>query len=292
MKRPQSSSHLHLQLGQEVIYLLLAVFGLLSLVLALLLTTNTKELTAAQIDAQKLRERIVFLDDENKRLQAALTFLGDRSDQAVSLAERLRIIERRELALRAEVEALRTENDRLREQLRIASADLSALSVQMNNKPPIINLKETEGFSFPLGEATLTKDFRDKLSNEAVPAFLDAAKRFNATVIEVIGHTDELAIAGRVSNLDVQLIPFLRAARSGGAATPALIASDNTGLGMARAAAVAQFLMSDARLRDFQILPMSAAQLIKNDDTVSIGSDVKEAGQRRRIELRARRSNY
>jgi flagellar motor protein MotB len=282
--RPQSL--LHLQLGQEVLYLLLAAFGLLSLVLAFVLTTKIRDLDAANLEVLSLRERSTATDH---------------------LMDRLRQIEGIEATLRAELDKLKVENSRLKiensrleieisrlqHELSSASEELARLAGQLNNKPPIIILKETEGFSFPVGEATLTNEFREKLTKEAVPAFLEAARQYNATVIEVVGHTDELPIAGTVSNLDLQLIPFLRGMSSAGGIPPSsLIAGDNAGLGMARAAAVARFLMDNSHLKTFHVLPMSGAQVINTDDTVSTGTGSREASQRRRIELRARRANY
>jgi len=68
-----------------------------------------------------------------------------------------------------------------------------------------------------------------------------------------------------------------------------LVPADNAGLGMSRAVAVVTRLIRDNRLeqRFPRILPMSGAQVIQVDETLSQGSmgDVKE---RRRIEIRLR----
>ena len=69
-----------------------------------------------------------------------------------------------------------------------------------------------------------------------------------------------------------------------------LIPADNAGLGIARAVAVVTRLLEDSRLqpRFSRILPMSGAQLIQVDETLTRGSqgDVRE---RRRIEIRLRK---
>lgn len=290
--RRSRQSHLHLQLGQEVIYLLLAAFGLLSLGLALVLSQKLGEITAEKqaniLVTEKvavLTDRVRALSDENERLRTRLALLGDKGGHSTQLAERLRGLEQ-------QLRSLTSDNARLQQELRAAQNASAAILAEFNDKPPIINLKETEGFTFPLGEAALTPEFKTRLSS-AVETLLDSAKPYKATVIEVIGHTDELPITGRQSNLDTQLIQFLNASRNLTLTHTPLVAADNTGLGMARAAAVAQFLMADRRLEGrFQILPMSGGQLITTNDTISNGADSREASQRRRIEIRARRSNY
>jgi flagellar motor protein MotB len=105
-------------------------------------------------------------------------------------------------------------------------------------------------------------------------------------IIEVVGHTDEQAIRARYSNLDATLLAVLR--RKGDVAS--LVPADNAGLGTARAVAVVTRLLQDNRLerRFSRILPMSGAQLIQVDETLTHGAegDVKE---RRRIEIRLRK---
>jgi hypothetical protein len=106
-------------------------------------------------------------------------------------------------------------------------------------------------------------------------------------VIEVIGHTDEQPIVRRPSNLDQTLKSVLQDSTPIIRLTPA----DNAGLGLARAVSVAKVLQADNRLAPFSILPYSGAQLVDVNDTVSItgiGADVRE---RRRIEIRLRKSD-
>jgi hypothetical protein len=106
-------------------------------------------------------------------------------------------------------------------------------------------------------------------------------------VIEVIGHTDEQRIVERPSNLDKTLIPFLQNKPGNERFVPA----DNAGLGLARAVAVTRVLSTDGRLADFQILPFSAAQLIDTGDKVATGLNPGDVKERRRIEIRVRRSD-
>jgi hypothetical protein len=152
--------------------------------------------------------------------------------------------------------------------------------------PPIINLSEAAGYYFEVESAELSEDFKVALVDKVAPKILQIAAEYpDVDVIEVIGHTDEQIIRQRYSNLDRSLIDVLK---SGDVAS--LVPADNAGLGISRAVAVVTRLLEDRRLRERfpRIIPMSGAQLIQVDDTLSQGSggDVRE---RRRIEIRLRK---
>ena len=154
-----------------------------------------------------------------------------------------------------------------------------------HNWPPIINLSEAGGYYFDVGSAELSEEFKAALVDKVAPKILEIAAAYpDVDVIEVIGHTDEQTIRRRFSNLDGMLIDALK---SGNVAS--LVPADNVGLGLSRAVAVVTRLLQDSRLRArfSRILPMSGAQLIQVDETLSQGSggDVRE---RRRIEIRLR----
>jgi outer membrane protein OmpA-like peptidoglycan-associated protein len=240
MKKRRGRSTLHQQLGQEVIYLLLATFAVATFILALFLLL-------------KIREQQPPTPPEPPSGP-----IGPSPRPGPILPP--------------------------------APQPLQRPIDKPKDAPPILILKEGEGYSFPLGEATLTVDFQEKLASKAVQTILDHVRDHRTTIIEIIGHTDELPITGRISNLDTQLIPFLRSTPSGPPVT--LSAADNVGLGMARAVAVARYLMNNERLKEanLKFLPMSAAQLITLEDELSRG-DPREASNRRRIDIRARRSN-
>jgi len=152
-----------------------------------------------------------------------------------------------------------------------------------HDQPPIITLKESEGFSFPSGSADVSGEFRIKLSQIIVPIILATSHKYYVTVIEVIGHTDEVPLSRKASNLDLALIPFLNDN------TISLVASDNAGLGMARAIAVLSVLMGDQRLSQFQFIPYSAGQMVLRGDRLSDGTDRQASESRRRIEISLRK---
>ena len=153
--------------------------------------------------------------------------------------------------------------------------------------PPIINLSEAEGYFFATRSAELRPDFEAVLRTAVVEKLLEIAAAFQVDVIEVIGHTDERALPGGLSNLDREL----PAATSGYKHIGALQPADNAGLGLARALAVVNVLAADLRLRNFRILPLSAAQLIGTDGRLTRWDEQGDVRERRRIEIRMRKSS-
>jgi flagellar motor protein MotB len=155
-----------------------------------------------------------------------------------------------------------------------------------HNWPPIINLSEAKGYSFAVGSAELSADFTRALRGDIAREVASIVKSYDVDIVEVIGHTDEQPISRRPSNLDSDLVPALLGRGSILSLTPA----DNAGLGMARAVSVAKVLRSDGRLKGVTVLPLSAAQLILPGDTITRGSVSNKGNERRRIEIRVRRS--
>lgn len=158
--------------------------------------------------------------------------------------------------------------------------------VRRNEQPPIITLEESKGYSFASGSAELTADFRALLRDDVLPKLIERSDRYSAQVVEVIGHTDEQPLgATSVSTMDTDLLTFLDCGRR--VAPPG--AADNTGLGMARAAAVACALREDSRSADLIILPLSAGQAITTDERLAAPGGQLHEARRRRIEIRLRR---
>ncbi|MEN2978028.1 nuclease [Tistrella bauzanensis] len=152
--------------------------------------------------------------------------------------------------------------------------------------PPIINLSEAGGYSFAIGSARIAPDFQAMLQGDVVKQLLDLTSRYRVDVIEVIGHTDEQTMGRGVSNLDRTLLPVLQARAQPGQLQP----GDNAGLGMARAASVVDILKADPRLKGLTILPLSAGQAIMPGDHLADGTSTGDVKERRRIEIRVRRS--
>ena len=151
--------------------------------------------------------------------------------------------------------------------------------------PPFFSLSEAGGYYFESGKATLRPDFVKSLGTTIIPLLRKNIDDYGVDVVEVVGHTDEVPMAGQ-SNLDRLLIP----ASQNRAPIAALHSTDNAGLAMARAVAVVRILRADPRLAGVTILPLSGAQMIVPIDRVADGHSTKSDQSRRRIEMRLRRS--
>jgi flagellar motor protein MotB len=152
--------------------------------------------------------------------------------------------------------------------------------------PPIISLSEADGYFFATGSAELTLNFANELRGPVIDRLLAIAKSFDVDVIEVVGHTDEQPVSGHQSNLDRKLSQVT----AGDTGVGTLQWADNAGLGLARALAVVELLSADPRLRNFRILPLSAAQLIGTDGKLTQWNGQSDVPERRRIEIRMRKS--
>lgn len=152
---------------------------------------------------------------------------------------------------------------------------------------PIIQMREADGFFFPNGSAALSEDFRRKLAAQIIPDVAETGRAYDARIVEVVGHTDQVPFdsrARRAANLDETLAPLLA-----GEQAMAAKAADNVGLGMARAVAVAAILRASDRLRGYEVIPLSAGPFQRPDDTASTGDQVVSQRERRRIVIRLRR---
>lgn len=160
-------------------------------------------------------------------------------------------------------------------------------SLGRHNWPPMIKLREADGEFFFSGKAEVSPAF-DKKIRDTIPTILERAREFQTDVIEVVGHTDEQGIVGVLSNLDTTALAVLVKGEPATSMRP----GDNAGLGFARAIAIVQVLKSDKRLSDrFTILPLSSAQVANKDGKISDGSDSGDVKERRRIEIRLRKSD-
>ena len=160
------------------------------------------------------------------------------------------------------------------------------MEVAGNNWPPIISLADAENFSFEVGSANLTKKFKADLNAGIADQIYKTLQKYNADVIEVIGHTDLQRMNQRMntSNLDDQSLKFFQSINS-----VELSAKDNAGLGFARALSVTKELSKVSKLDGYTILPYSAAQLITPNESINIGEIEFESSELRRIEIRVRR---
>ncbi|TPL21550.1 hypothetical protein FJ952_07335 [Mesorhizobium sp. B2-4-10] len=176
--------------------------------------------------------------------------------------------------------------DRLEKTLS-ASNDRSADAESSMQWPPMITLSD-DGYTFERGSAALTDAFRARLQTKVTDDVLSLLTRYKVDVVEIVGHTDEQKInPAKPSNLDAVAI----SAMNGASAISDLTPADNAGLGLSRAIAVANALIQTGRLGSVKIIPLSAAQLVMPGDIIADGSHVGDVRERRRIEIRVRRSS-
>jgi flagellar motor protein MotB len=152
--------------------------------------------------------------------------------------------------------------------------------------PPIITLSEANGNFFKSGSAELSPSFHSKLASSIPEDILNNIKKFDVDVIEVVGHTDEQPLGVRQSNLDGNLLPVLKNTT----AVSTLIPADNAGLGLARAVSVVSVLRQSPLLTGYKMIPLSAAQLVNTDETLAVLGIPANVPERRRIEIRLRKS--
>jgi len=153
--------------------------------------------------------------------------------------------------------------------------------------PPIIRMSEADGYFFKTRSAELSTAFHDTLLNKTPLEILGYIGKYDVDVIEVVGHTDERPIGTRqLSNLDRDLPSVLNSNAGVASLTPA----DNAGLGLARAVAVVSVLRQSPLLNGYKIIPLSGAQLVNTDETLALGGSPEDVQQRRRIEIRLRKS--
>lgn len=180
---------------------------------------------------------------------------------------------------------LKAANAKLDDMTRLANA-AAGKDAQGHKWPPMISLSEAGGYFFKLGSAELSTEFDRRLQDEVIPSLLERASEYDVNVIEVVGHTDELPIAAKISNLDRNMVEVMKGKNPIGDLKP----GDNAGLGIARSVSVVKALLRDGRLNELRILPLSGAQLIKTDETLADGNGGKgDEEKRRRIEIRMRK---
>jgi flagellar motor protein MotB len=154
--------------------------------------------------------------------------------------------------------------------------------------PPIITMSEAGGYYFESGSAELSPGFRETLVSQTPGKILDYIRQYDVDVIEVVGHTDERPIGVRpaASNLDRDLTSVLKNT----AAIASLVPADNAGLGLARAVSVVSVLKQSPLLAPYKLIPLSGAQLVNTDETLALDGSAGDIQERRRIEIRLRKS--
>lgn len=256
-------SNLHLQMGQEVIYLILTIAVMSSVVLAALLsqaTSPTEPTPSAAIEPPPAAVEPLPTAPPPEELAPENPSPEDPQHVADSLP-----VDETTSAPQDEPEPPETE------------------APPPELQPPLITLRESDGYSFASGSAELDAEFARRLKDEIIPQILKLSVAHKAEVVEVVGHTDGEPFE-RNGDLDKKLHKGLAAL-----ADETLRPSDNVGLGLVRAISVALALRAAGLREPYVLIPLSAGPLVAPGDAVVPSSYTQGDASRRRIEIRLRR---
>lgn len=250
-----------------------------------------REIKLKQVQIEELEQQLQtqkdIIEKQTVNLEQKDTEIEDLKSQLASKDSDISAIEEeKSKELDEKLKEKNNEISDLKSELASKDSNISAIEAELKKHswPPIINLSDaTKKHLFTVGKAELTGDFRKELDNNIAKILAGRAKEYNATVVEVIGHTDEQAVSNTHTNLDDELIKCFKEKCE-------LQFADNVGLGMARAVRVAKVLMDNKLLEDLTIIPLSGGQLIKPSDELSFGEPGDDR-LRRRIEIRVRRQH-
>jgi len=160
-----------------------------------------------------------------------------------------------------------------------------------NQQPPLIVLKEAEGYAFNTNSATLSYNFRNKLNGKIVKKIKTFAQEYNCDIVEVYGYTDgePFGKSNGTADFDKKLHNCL----VDGCDIDSIKSSSNLELGMQRAISVVKslnkLLKHNAHIKI--IRPYSGGQFIDSHGKISnINNNLKNSS-RRRIEIRLSRSS-
>ncbi|WP_032936474.1 hypothetical protein [Mesorhizobium sp. WSM3626] len=236
-----------------------------------------RELVLAKENIESIKKAGLSVQEAVK-LAPVTRVLSDNdvdADQAKTMIERTKVLN--EFGYVGTAKTSKDLSDALKK------ADAPAMAAKPHDWPPIISLSELDGYNFDTGSAELSDSFRLRL-RDLSKTIAGIATSYGVDVIEVIGHTDEQAMSGQLSNMDKGLQPVLARKVEVGTLHPA----DNAGLGLARAISVTSILRDMPELKRFTILPMSGGQLILPGDHLTDGAQAGDVKARRRIEIRVR----
>jgi flagellar motor protein MotB len=234
-----------------------------------------------QVANQKIVQLTQQLAEDTKRRQSMEHDLQSERRRSAQLAQSLADEKKRSDALERDLQ------DANRQLIR-QKGELADMERRLNDKPPLITISDAKVQTFKFGSAEVSAELREFL-RRSVGDLQVLRGRYNADIVEVTGHTDEMplvvATRGRC-NLDGELLSVVNGSKDAKNLTPC----DNIGLGMARAVAVVRELRALGMGSEFTLLPLSAGAVIDTNATLAAGNrPAVPLPERRRIEIRLRR---
>ena len=200
-------------------------------------------------------------------------------------------------SMKARVKELEETVTTLEKRVEFGDGTVDALRKELNDKPPIIRIEESNLYRFDSGSAIMANDFKTGLAKAEFKVLAEEILKRNADgtkkvdTLEVIGHTDGQAI-GKKGNLD-ETLPVLLSGES--RSLEAFRAGSNNDLGLLRALSLRQawedFVSVHPNkdvLRTIEVRCYSAGQTILESSGKRITSDDYRAPNEksRRIEIR------
>lgn len=213
------TSALHLQMGQEVLYLLLVTSLICNLLLVgLVMRAHAREPSAREPSPDEMAATITRLEGEKAGLLLQVRQLNDTLEDA----------KRERANLDASVEQAQSARVQLEGWVKELEGKLKIQKTPLEDQPPIIMLRDTEGYSFDPGSADIKPEFLSRLANEIVPKLIALGEKYSAQIVEVIGHTDGTAITDRL-RVKANIDEFLGQALDN-SSTIQVVPYDNAGL--------------------------------------------------------------
>ena len=196
---------------------------------------------AVGTDLKEIRNPVNVMRDELKgrpklrNSQSAKEVVIGLKDTSNDVVETL-------LSMKARVKELEDAKKELEKKLESIEDSMVVLKKELNDKPPIIQIEESNLYRFDSGSAIMGNDFKTGLAKAEFKVLADEILKRNADgirkvdTLEVIGHTDGQAISKK-GNLDETLPYLLSGERQG---LEAFRAGSNNDLGLLRALALRQ----------------------------------------------------
>ena len=144
------TSALHLQMGQEVLYLLLVTSLICNLLLVgLVMRAHAREPSAREPSPDEMAATITRLEGEKAGLLLQVRQLNDTLEDA----------KRERANLDASVEQAQSARVQLEGWVKELEGKLKIQKTPLEDQPPIIMLRDTEGYSFDPGSADIKPEF-------------------------------------------------------------------------------------------------------------------------------------
>jgi len=271
-------------------FILALVVGILTAMVSVLkqrapLAPNKGNTPAAATQGQwdKLQNLVTKLKDENSKLRAEIALASNQISQLEKANERIPLLEEEIARLTERIKSLEKviqDQGGVIDDLTNEVNDFEKTSLK--DKPRIWELPASRNYTFELGSAILSSEFKKACRTTLFPDFKRVlSDNPSMAVMEIVGHTDSVPV-GSKGNFDREILAFLET-NSG---IDSFTGGSNADLGLMRALALrAEWLdwIVDRDVREHSVWCYSAASTIPPKGSKLSGTANRES---RRIEVR------